>query len=67
MNSLIHVVDNIGHLEHDLKKRVTEAFRGEQNEIRVSGSYSVIVPQIVVKYYSKRFTDLIAKLKMNFI
>ena len=63
MNPYLRVCDNIGMLEADLKKRVDEAFRGGEEDIRISGSYDVRVPQ---KVFNLTFDQLIVKLKSMF-
>lgn len=63
MNPLLRVCDDIGTLEADLKKRVDEAFRGGEDDIRISGSYDVRVPQ---KVFNLTFDELIVKLKEMF-
>lgn len=59
----LRVCDNIGMLEADLKKRVDEAFKGSEEDIRISGSYDVRVPQ---KVFNLTFDELIVKLKRMF-
>lgn len=56
LTPLIKVCSNIGHLEDDLQKRVTDAFRYDDNEISIQGSYEVLVPQ---KMITESFEDLI--------
>lgn len=63
MNPNLRVCDTIGTLESDLKKRVDEAFRGGEEDIRISGSYDVRVPQ---KVFNLNFDELIARLKCFF-
>ena len=63
LNPYLRVCDNIGSLEADLKKRVDEAFRGGEEDIRISGSYDVRVPQ---KVFNLSFDELIVKLKDMF-
>lgn len=53
---LIKVCSNIGHLESDLQKRVSDVFRYDDNEISIKGSYEVLVPQLVI---TESFDDLI--------
>lgn len=43
----IKCLDNIGTLEADLCKRVDEAFKGGEQDIRLNGAYKVRVPQSV--------------------
>ena len=63
INPLLRVCNNIGVLEKDLKKRVDEAFRGGEEDIRINGSYDVRVPQRV---FNLNFNDLIVELKQKF-
>lgn len=63
LNPYMRVCDNIGKLEEDLKKRVDEAFKGGEEDIRISGSYDVRVPQ---KVFNLTFDQLIVKLKSMF-
>lgn len=63
LNPYLRVCDKIGELEADLKKRVDEAFRGGEQDIRISGSYDVRVPQ---KVFNLTFDDLIVELKRKF-
>ena len=63
LNPYLRVCDNIGKLEEDLKKRVDEAFMGGEEDIRISGSYDVRVPQ---KVFNLTFDELIVKLKDMF-
>ena len=62
----IKVLDNIGYLEADLRKRTEEAFRGDYRDIRLNGSYKVCVPQNIFDSYPLGFDDLIEKLKQRF-
>ena len=59
----MRVCDVIGKLEEDLKKRVDEAFKGGEEDIRISGSYDVRVPQ---KVFNMGFEDLMAELRRKF-
>ncbi len=63
MRPYLRVCDNIGMLEADLKKRVDEAFKGGEEDIRINGSYDVRVPQKVVKL---DFDELVEVLKTKF-
>lgn len=63
MNPYLRVCDNIGTLVADLKERVDEAFKGGEEDIRISGSYDVRVPQ---KVFNLNFDELIAELKSKF-
>ena len=63
MNPYLRVCNKIGELEADLKKRVDEAFRGGEEDIRISGSYDVRVPQ---KVFNLSFDGLIAELRSKF-
>lgn len=63
MRPLLRVCDNIGALEADLKKRVDDAFRGGEDDIRINGSYDVRVPQ---KVFNLGFDELITELKRKF-
>lgn len=64
MQSRIKVLDNIGYLEADLRRRVDDAFRGKDTDIRVVGTYGVHVPQNV--FPASGFGDFIEKLKRYF-
>lgn len=66
LHSCIKVLDNIGTLESDLYKRADEAFKGDDREIRLNGSYTVRVPQNVFEAHSLNFNTLIEKLKSYF-
>lgn len=63
MNPYIRVCDIIGKLEADLKMRVDEAFKGGEEDIRISGSYDVRVPQ---KVFNLSFDDLMGELRRKF-
>ena len=63
MRPYLRVCDNIGCLVADLKERVDEAFKGGEEDIRISGSYDVRVPQ---KVFNLSFDGLIAELKGKF-
>ncbi len=63
MRPNLRVCDNIGTLEADLKKRVDEAFKGGEEDIRINGSYDVRVPQ---KVFNLDFDELIEVLKAKF-
>ena len=60
---LIKVCDNIGTLEAELKNRVDEAFRNDEDEIHAEGSYQILVPQ---KLITKNFNELVAELSKIF-
>lgn len=62
----IKVLDNIGHLEEDLKKRTDEAFKGNNTEIRLDGSYKVRVPQNVFDAYPLDFNGFVKRLREKF-
>lgn len=62
IHSFIKVLDNIGFLEKDLRKRADEAFKGDDREIRLNGSYTVRVPQNVFDAYPLSFYELIERL-----
>lgn len=62
----IKVLDNIGTLESDLHRRAEEAFSGDENEIRLNGSYTVRVPQNVFDLYPLSFDKFVLKLKCYF-
>ena len=64
MQSRIKVLDNIGYLEADLRRRVDDAFRGKDTDIRAVGTYGVHVPQNV--FPASGFGDFIEKLKRYF-
>lgn len=64
--SNIKVLDNIGHLEADLKKRTDEAFKGNNTDIRLDGSYKVRVPQNVFNAHHLDFNGFVNKLKERF-
>ena len=66
IHSCIKVLDNIGTLETDLHKRANEAFKGDDSEIRLNGSYTVRVPQNVFDAYPLSFNALIERLKQYF-
>lgn len=63
MRPYLRVCDIIGELEADLKKRVDEAFKGGEQDIRISGSYDVRVPQRV---FNLTFDELVAELRSKF-
>lgn len=63
MNPMLRVCDNIGSLEKDLKERVDEAFKGDEEDIRINGNYDVRVPQ---KVFQLTFDDLIKVIKSMF-
>lgn len=63
MRPYLRVCDNIGMLEADLKKRVDEAFKGGEEDIRINGSYDVRVPQ---KVFRLDFDELIEVLRVKF-
>ena len=63
MRPLLRVCDNIGKLEADLKKRVDEAFKGGEEDIRISGNYDVRVPQ---KVFNLSLDALVAEVKSKF-
>ena len=63
MRPYLRVCDNIGMLEADLKKRVDEAFKGGEEDIRINGSYDVRVPQ---KVFGLDFDELIEVLRVKF-
>lgn len=60
------ILDNIGILEADLRKRVDDAFRGDKSDIRAVGDYGVHVPQDIFKAYLCDFDRLVEKLKERF-
>lgn len=62
----IKVLDNIGHLEEDLKNRTDEAFKGNNTEIRLDGSYKVRVPQNVFDSYPLDFNGFVKRLREKF-
>lgn len=66
IHSNIKVLDNIGTLEKDLYKRADEAFKGNDREIRLNGSYTVRVPQNIFEAYPLNFNMLIERLKKYF-
>lgn len=66
IHSFIKVLDNIGTLELDLYKRTDVAFKGNDREIRLNGSYTVRVPQNIFEAYPLSFNALIEKLKNYF-
>ncbi|MCQ2147282.1 MAG: hypothetical protein MJZ16_07180 [Bacteroidales bacterium] len=63
---LIKVLDNIGELEADLRKRTAEAFKGGEHDIRLNGSYTVRVPQDIFKDNPMNFSELLTKLASYF-
>lgn len=63
MNPLMRVCDNIGDLVADLKQRVDDAFKGNEQDIRISGSYDVRVPQRV---FGKGFEELMNEVRIKF-
>lgn len=63
MKPYLRVCDNIGSLVADLKERVDEAFKGGEDEIHISGSYDVRVPQRV---FNLNFDELIVELRSKF-
>lgn len=64
MDPLLKTCSNIGHLEEDLEKRVSNVFdNSTEEDIRIQGAYEVLVPQ---KYFNNSFPDLIALLKDYF-
>lgn len=66
MKERIRILDNIGILEADLRKRVDDAFRGDESDIRAVGDYGVHVPQNIFKAYPCDFDRLVEKLKERF-
>ena len=64
--SNIKVLDNIGELEADLYRRADEAFRDDQTEICLNGTYKVRVPQNVFDKYPLDFNGLISRIKSHF-
>ena len=62
----IKCLDNIGTLEADLCKRVDEAFKGGEQDIRLDGAYKVRVPQSVFKTYPLDFNGLLESIKKHF-
>lgn len=62
----IKCLDNIGTLEADLCKRVDEAFKGGEQDIRLNGAYKVRVPQSVFKTYPLDFNGLLERIKKHF-
>ena len=62
----IACLDNIGTLEADLRERADEAFKGEEADIRLDGSYKVRVPQNVFKEYPLDFNGLVDKINKHF-
>ena len=62
----IKCLDNIGTLETDLCKRVDEAFKGGEQDIRLDGAYKVRVPQSVFKTYPLDFNGLLERIKKHF-
>lgn len=62
----IKVLNNIGILEKDLHQRTNAAFQGNEKEIRLTGSYTVRVPQNVFDAYPLNFNGFIDKLKEYF-
>lgn len=62
----IACLDNIGTLEADLRERADEAFKGEEADIRLDGSYKVRVPQNVFKEYPLDFNGLVDRIKKYF-
>ena len=62
----IACLDNIGTLEADLRERADEAFKGEEADIRLDGSYKVRVPQNVFKEYPLDFNGLVDRIKKHF-
>ncbi len=62
----IKCLDNIGTLEADLCKRVDEAFKGGEQDIRLDGAYKVRVPQSVFKIYPLDFNGLLERIKKHF-
>ena len=59
MRPYLRVCDNIGMLEADLKKRVDEAFKGGEEDIRINGSYDVRVPQKVFRLDFDKLMDVL--------
>ena len=64
--SNIKILNNIGYLEADLKKRADDAFKGKVTEIRLDGSYKVRVPQDVFDAYPLDFNSFVDYLKARF-
>ncbi len=64
--SNIKVLDNIGELESDLFNRTKEAFKWTPEDIRLNGSYKVMVPQKAFNSYPLDFNGLIERLKRRF-
>ena len=64
--SNIKVLDNIGKLEADLYRRADEAFRDDQTEICLNGTYKVRVSQNVFDKYPLDFNGLISRIRLHF-
>lgn len=64
--SNIKVLDNIGKLEADLYRRADEAFRDDQTEICLNGTYKVRVSQNVFDKYPFDFNGLISRIRLHF-
>lgn len=62
----IKCLDNIGVLEADLCKRADDAFKGEEQDIRLDGAYKVRVPQSVFGAYPLAFNGLLERIKKHF-
>lgn len=62
----IKCLDNIGVLEADLRKRADDAFKGEEQDIRLDGAYKVRVPQSVFGAYPLDFNRLLERIKKHF-
>lgn len=66
IESNIKVLINIGELEAELYEHADEAFRRDETEIRLTGSYKVRVPQNVFDKYPLGFNGLVNLLKSHF-
>ena len=62
----ILVLDNIGELESDIKRRADEAFESSETDIRLSGKYKVRVPQQIFKERKLEFNQFIEDLRTRF-
>lgn len=60
------ILDNIGILEADLRKRMTNAFRVDKSDTRAVDDYGVHVSQDIFKAYLCDFDRLVEKLKERF-
>ena len=62
----IRVLDNIGKLESEIKKRADEVFENSDTAVRLSGEYKARVPQQLFKDRKLEFNEFLEDLKVRF-